>query len=78
MVARLIIGLAITAVAFALAGRRVLTLYRLGRTGQPVDPDRTRDVGTRLWAVTTEVLGQRKLLKWTGAGSHTSPSSGAS
>ncbi|WP_436774576.1 (Fe-S)-binding protein [Yinghuangia sp. YIM S09857] len=68
MVARLIIGLAITAVAFALAGRRVLTLYRLGRTGQPVDPDRTRDVGTRLWAVTTEVLGQRKLLKWTGAG----------
>ncbi|MEU8133680.1 (Fe-S)-binding protein [Streptodolium elevatio] len=68
MVARLVIGLAITAVAFALAGRRVLTLYRLGGKGQPVDPDRTRDVGTRLWAVTTEVFGQRKLLKWTGAG----------
>ncbi|HSA50437.1 MAG TPA: (Fe-S)-binding protein [Yinghuangia sp.] len=68
MAVRLVIGLAITAVAFALAGHRVLNLYRLGRAGQAVEPDRTRGAGTRLWAVATEVLGQRKLLKWTGAG----------
>ncbi|MDI2130917.1 (Fe-S)-binding protein [Yinghuangia seranimata] len=68
MVVRLVIGLTLTAVAFALAGRRVLTLYRLGASGQPVEPDRTRDVGTRLAAVVTEVFGQRKLLKWSGAG----------
>ncbi|GAA4957815.1 (Fe-S)-binding protein [Yinghuangia aomiensis] len=68
MVVRLVIGLALTAAAFALAGRRVFTLYRLGASGQPVEPDRTRNVGTRLWAVATEVFGQRKLLKWTGAG----------
>jgi Fe-S oxidoreductase len=39
-------------------------LYRLARVGQPVDPDRTGNVGTRLWTVVTEVFGQRKLLKW--------------
>lgn len=64
MEVRLILGLAITAVAFALAGKRVLTLYRLGRAGQPVEPDRLRQVPKRLWAVITEVLGQSKLLKW--------------
>ncbi len=64
----MVLGLAITALAFALAGRRVLTLYRLDRAGQPAEPGRTDDAGTRLWAVMTEVLGQRKLLKWTGAG----------
>jgi Fe-S oxidoreductase len=57
-----------TALAFGLAARRVLTLYRIGRTGQPADPGRTEEAGRRLWAVATEVLGQRKLLKWTGAG----------
>jgi Fe-S oxidoreductase len=68
LIVRLVIGLAITAVAFALAGRRVLMLYRLGRAGQPVEPGRTRDLGTRLWTVVTEVLGQRKLLKWSVPG----------
>ena len=68
MLVRLIIGLAMTAVAFGLAARRVLTLYRIGRLGQPVDPERTKDVGSRAWAVLTEVLAQRKLLKWTVAG----------
>jgi Fe-S oxidoreductase len=57
-----------TVVALGLAARRVRTLYRLGRSGQPADPGRTRDAGRRLWAVATEVFGQRKLLKWTGAG----------
>jgi Fe-S oxidoreductase len=63
-----VIGLAIALAAFAVAGRRVLVLYRVGRAGQPADPDRTRDVGTRLLAVASEVLGQRKLLKWSVPG----------
>jgi len=65
---RLILGLAMTAVAGSLAARRVLTLYRIGRLGQPVDPGHTREPGTRAEAVLTEVFAQRKLLKWTGAG----------
>jgi len=68
LLVRLIIGLAMTAVAFGLAARRVLTLYRIGRLGQSADPERTRDLGTRAKAVVVEVFGQRKLLKWTGAG----------
>src|SRR5262245_66690553 len=43
-------------------------LYRLARVGQPIEADRTRHVGTRLWAVVTEVLGQRKLLRWSVPG----------
>ncbi|HET8660187.1 MAG TPA: (Fe-S)-binding protein [Micromonosporaceae bacterium] len=68
MTVRLVLGLAITVVALALAGRRVLMLYRLGRTGQPVEPGRTSDVGIRLRAVLAEVLGQRKLLRWSVPG----------
>ena len=68
MLVRLILGLLMTAIALALAARRVWTLYRIGRIGQPVDPDRTKDVRTRAAAVATEVFGQRKLLKWSGAG----------
>jgi len=64
LIVRLVLGLTITAVAFALAGRRVWMLYRLGRTAQPVEPGRTRDVPARAWAVLTEVFGQRKLLRW--------------
>jgi Fe-S oxidoreductase len=68
VIVRLVLGLAMTAVAFALAGRRVLMLYRLGRSGQPADPDRVRNVGPRLRALASEVLGQRKLLKWSVPG----------
>jgi Fe-S oxidoreductase len=68
VVARLVIGLGLTALAFALAGRRIHMLYRLGRSGQPVEPGRTDEAGTRAWAVTTEVLGQRKLLNWSVPG----------
>ncbi|WP_170047701.1 (Fe-S)-binding protein [Couchioplanes caeruleus] len=57
-----------TAAAFALAGRRVLTLFRLARAGQPAEPERTTDLGTRLGAIVTEVFGQRKLLKWSTPG----------
>ncbi|MGZ4612675.1 MAG: hypothetical protein ACXV1K_05815, partial [Kineosporiaceae bacterium] len=65
---RLILGLAMTAVAFWFAGRRLLMLYRLGGAAQPVEPGRTDDVGGRLWAEVVEVLGQRRLLRWTVPG----------
>ena len=71
MVARIIIGLGLTAIAFAVAGRRVWWLGRLAFSGQPA-PERVaavrghpgRDLGTQA----TEVIGQRKLLKWTVPG----------
>jgi Fe-S oxidoreductase len=65
---RIIVGMAITVVAFTVAGRRVLMLYRLARAGQPAEPGRLDDVGARVRALIVEVFGQRKLLKWTGAG----------
>ncbi|MGZ4596336.1 MAG: (Fe-S)-binding protein [Actinomycetes bacterium] len=68
MTVRLVVGLLMTAVAFWLAGRRVLTLVRLGRQGQPVEPGRTSGAGSRARAELVEVLGQRKLLKWTVPG----------
>ena len=71
MAVRIIIGLALTVVAFAFAGRRLWWLYRVARTGQPA-PERAaavrghpgRDVGVEA----TEVIGQRKLLQWSGPG----------
>jgi Fe-S oxidoreductase len=68
---RIIVGLALTALAAAIAGRRVWWLYRLGRSGQPA-PERIayvrehpgRDTETQV----TEVFGQRKLLKWSVPG----------
>jgi Fe-S oxidoreductase len=68
---RIIIGLALTVIAAAIAGRRLWWLYRLGRTGQPA-PERVealrqhpaRGAGTQV----TEVIGQRKLLKWSVPG----------
>ncbi len=68
---RLIIGLVATGIAFAFAGRRVLFLYRLARSGQP-DPQRIadakKDVREDVRGQVVEVLGQRRLLKWTGPG----------
>jgi Fe-S oxidoreductase len=68
---RIIIGLALTVVAAAIGGHRLFWLYRLGRTGQPA-PERiealrehpTRQTETQV----TEVIGQRKLLKWSVPG----------
>ncbi len=68
---RIIVGLVLTAVAFAVAGRRVWWLRRLAFSGQPA-PERvaavrrhpSSDVETQL----TEVVGQRKLLQWTVPG----------
>ena len=67
MTVRLVLGLLFTATALAVAGRRVWWLSRLIRTGQPA-PGRMERVPARLRAEVTEVLGQRKLLKWSVPG----------
>jgi Fe-S oxidoreductase len=67
VVVRLVIGLVMTVVAFAFAGRRFRWLVRLIRSGQPLE-GRTDDLGRRLWAQATEVFGQRKLLRWSVPG----------
>jgi Fe-S oxidoreductase len=68
---RIIIGLALTAIAAAVAGRRLWWLYRLAMTGQSA-PERIEALrehpGRGAETQVTEVLGQRKLLKWTGPG----------
>src|ERR1700722_17746108 len=71
MAFRIIVGLVLTVVAFAVAGQRVWWLKRLAFSGQPA-PERLeyarshpgREAETQL----TEVIGQRKLLKWTVPG----------
>jgi Fe-S oxidoreductase len=67
VLARLIIGLAITVVGLAVAGRRVWWLQRLIRSGQPAT-GRIDDPAARLVAEAKEVPGQRKLLKWSVPG----------
>jgi Fe-S oxidoreductase len=68
---RIIIGLALTVAAAAIAGRRLWWLYRLGRTGQPA-PERIAalrehpEQGVETQVV--QVFGQRKLLQWTVPG----------
>jgi len=60
-----------TAIALALAGWRVRWLYRVATSGQPA-PERLEAVrrhpGRDTEVEVTEVLGQRKLLKWTVPG----------
>ena len=71
MALRIIVGVVVTVAALALAGRRLWWLYRVARTGQPA-PERVaavrshpgRDVGIEA----TEVIGQRKLLRWSVPG----------
>ncbi|MEO3786070.1 (Fe-S)-binding protein [Actinocorallia sp. B10E7] len=64
----LIIGLAGIAVTLFLAGKRVLFLWNLFKSGQPA-PERVasvkRDPKGDVEGQVTEVFGQRKLLKWT-------------
>ena len=64
---RIGIGLGMTAIAFAVAGRRVWWLYSLARAAQPVG-DRTLTFRMFIYAQVVEVFGQRKLLKWTVPG----------
>ena len=63
MTLRLVVGLAITVVAAFFAGRRVWFLFTLARSGQPA-VGRTQDSPKRVEAEATEVLAQKKLLKW--------------
>jgi Fe-S oxidoreductase len=71
MVVRITVGLVLTVVAFAIAGRRVWWLKRLAFSGQPA-PERVAAVrehpGRDITTETTEVIGQRKLLQWTVPG----------
>ncbi len=60
---RLVVGLGMTAIVGLLALRRVGWLVKLTRSGQPAT-GRTNDLGTRVWTEVAEVLGQRRLLKW--------------
>ncbi len=72
MVLRMVVGLVLTAVAFAIAGRRVWWLKRLAFSGQPA-PERVayarEHAPAELRTQLTEVIGQRKLLKWNIPGS---------
>ncbi len=71
MVLRIVVGLLLTVVAFALAGRRLWWLYRVAGAGQPA-PERVAAVRSHpardAEVQATEVIGQRKLLKWTVPG----------
>jgi Fe-S oxidoreductase len=65
---RLVLGLAMTAAGFAIAGRRLWWLYRLAAAAQPAGPEHLNDLRARVGAEAAEVLGQRKLLKWSVPG----------
>jgi Fe-S oxidoreductase len=71
VVVRMTVGLVLTAVALAIAGRRLWWLKRLAFSGQPA-PDRVASVrshpGRDAEVQATEVIGQRKLLKWSVPG----------
>jgi Fe-S oxidoreductase len=62
VVVRIVIGGAVTLLAFALAGWRLGWLARLIRAGSPA-PGRIRGAPRRLGAELIEVIGQRKLLR---------------
>jgi Fe-S oxidoreductase len=51
----------------ALAGRRALFLTRLVLSGRK-DPERIRNIPTRVFYELQKVIGQRKLLQWSGPG----------
>ena len=64
----LVVGIAMTVVGLALAGHRILYLFKLITSGQPA-PDRvagvTKRLGRAIGTQVVEVFGQKKLLKWT-------------
>jgi len=64
---RIIIGLGVTAAAFAIAGRRFWYLSRLVRAGRH-DGGRFRNVPAQIWAEIAEVGGQKKLFQRPGPG----------
>jgi Fe-S oxidoreductase len=65
---RLVVGLGITAVMLAIAGRRFYWLGSLITSGQPAVPSRVKDIPARIKAEIVEVAGQKKLLQWTVPG----------
>jgi Fe-S oxidoreductase len=71
VVLRMTVGLALTAIALAIAGQRMWWLKRLAFSGQPA-PERVAAVrahpGRDVEVQATEVIGQRKLLKWSVPG----------
>jgi len=64
MLARIIIGLGITVVCFAIAGRRFFWLSKLIRSGQPAKRP-FQGFAKAAEAEVVEVAGQKKLLQWT-------------
>jgi Fe-S oxidoreductase len=66
---RLIAGLAVTVVAFAIAGYRVQWLARLVLAGAPIPPERRPNIAGAIKAQITDVFAQRKLFKVRIAGS---------
>ncbi|MGH9302973.1 MAG: (Fe-S)-binding protein [Acidimicrobiales bacterium] len=67
MLTRYPIALAITAVALAIAARRLWFLYRLVTSGK-ADPARLKNWGKRAEVQLTEVGAQSRLLRWTVPG----------
>ena len=67
MLARIILGLGVTLICFAIAGRRFFWLSKLIRTGQPA-PRRWQGFRKVSEAEVIEVAGQKKLLRWTVPG----------
>ena len=71
MVLRMTVGLVLTAVALGIAGRRLWWLKRLALSGQPA-PERIQAVRTHpgrdVETQASEVIGQRKLFKWSVPG----------
>ena len=70
MLSRIVVGLGISVVCFAIAGRRFFWLSKLIRSGQPADRAWAgfRRAKEGVTAEIVEVAGQRKLLKWTVPG----------
>ncbi len=67
MLTRYPIGIAATLIALSIAGLRLAYLFRLVHSGKPA-PDRLRRWGRKAEVEATEVVGQRRLLKWTVPG----------
>ncbi|MFV0496454.1 (Fe-S)-binding protein [Mycobacterium sp.] len=63
MLIRLLVGMGMTAFVGLFAVKRVWWLYKLTTSGQPAS-GRTDDLGARIWTQISEVLGQRRLLRW--------------
>jgi Fe-S oxidoreductase len=67
MLLRAVVGIVLTLTILAFAGKRLSFLVGLARSGKPA-VGRLLDTSKRVQAEAFEVLGQRKLLKWTVPG----------